>query len=154
MIRACEVFGVEYDIVFNGSKTVCIMFGPNIVTSSIFMSGVQLVWKSKIKHLGYMLNSKLKDKDDIIHKRGCFYQCVNKVIALFSSLPSSIIDNLFHTYCSSFYGSQLWNLNSVMVNDIYVAWQKSLRHIWNMPYRTHTNLLLAPVRHIYQFNLY
>ena len=122
MIRACEEFGVEYDIVFNGSKAVCIMFGPNIVTSSIFMSGVQLVWKSKVKHLGNTLNSKLNDKDDIIHKRGCFYQCVNKVIALFSSLPSSIVDNLFHTYCSSFYGSQLRNLNSVMVNDIYVAW--------------------------------
>ena len=157
MIRACEEFGVEYDIVFNSAKTVCIMFGPNIVTPSIFMSGVQLVWKSKVKHLGNMLNSKL---NDIIHKRGCLYQCVNKVIALFSSLPSSTVHNLFHTYCSTFYGSQLWNLNSVMVNDIYLLLMLLGKNhcaafgIYHIERTLTSYLLLAPVRHIYQFNLY
>ena len=60
---------------------------------------------------------------------------------LFGSLPSHIIDRLFHTYCSSFYGSQLWNLNGKFITDIYVAWQKSLRRVWNISNRTHTCLL-------------
>ena len=141
MINICETFSVEYDVVFNETKTVCIMFGKNEVTPVVYMSNVKLVRKLKVKHLGNIINSDLSDNDDINYKCGCFYQYVNRLIVLFGSLPSHIIDRLFHTYCSSFYGSQLWNLNGKFITDIYVAWQKSLRRVWNISNRNHTCLL-------------
>ena len=141
MINVCETFSVEYDVLFNETKTVCIMFGKNEVTPVVYMSNVKLVWKLKVKHLGNIINSDLSDNDDINYKCGCFYQYVNRLIVLFGSLPSHIIDRLFHTYSSSFYGAQLWNLNGKFITDIYVAWQKSLRRVWNISNRTHTCLL-------------
>ena len=45
MINICETFSVEYDVVFNETKTVCIMFGINEVTPVVYMSNVKLVWK-------------------------------------------------------------------------------------------------------------
>ena len=57
---------------------------------------------------------------DIEYKRGCFYQYVNKVLALFGKLPSYIVDTLFMTYCTSFYGSVLWNFNSKYIKNIYI----------------------------------
>ena len=72
MINICETFSVEYDVVFNETKTVCIMFGKNEVTPVVYMSNVKLVWKLKVKHLGNIINSDLSDNDDIKYKCGVF----------------------------------------------------------------------------------
>ena len=115
MINICEDFGLEYDMRFNESKTVCIMFGQYYAKPTLYMSNIKLKWMSKVRHLGNVLNSQLSDKDDIIFKRNCFYHYVNKMIVLFGSLPSHTIDTLFHNFCTSYCGSQLWNLDSSFV---------------------------------------
>ena len=140
LIDTCEIFGEEYDLVFNSSKTVCIHFG-SCVDPIVNMAGVQLKWETKVKHLGNYISKDFSDMSDIEYKRGCFYQYVIKVLALFGKLPSYTVDTLFMTYCTSFYGSVLWNFNSKYIKNIYIAWQKSIRRIWKIPYRTHTRLL-------------
>ena len=46
------------------------------------MAGVQLKWKTQVKHLGNYISKDFSDMSDIEYKRGCFYQYVNKVLAL------------------------------------------------------------------------
>ena len=45
-----------------------------------------------------------------------------------------------------YYGSPLWKLDSKRVQQFYTTWRKCVRKIWNVPYRTHCNLL----RHLYE----
>ena len=39
------------------------------------------------------------------------------------------------------YGSQIWAFNKTYLNTFYVAFRKSIRRIWKLPYRTYNNLL-------------
>ena len=47
----------------------------------------------------------------------------------------------YSTYCCSFHGSSLWNLSACDVNKLYIAWNKAIRRLLNIPYNTHTKLL-------------
>jgi hypothetical protein len=142
MINLCEEFGQEFSVTFNEKKTECIKFGNNLKSvGNLYMAGTPLLWKSQVKHLGNILNSSLNDKDDINLKKGIYYGNINKLIATFGGLPSKTLEHLFQSYCTCFYGSQLWVLHSKYMDDIYIAWQKGLRRIWKIPYQTHRCLL-------------
>ena len=49
--------------------------------------------------------------------------------------------NFFYVHCCSFYCYQQWDLSSKSFHDICTAWQKAVRGIFNLPYRTHRYLL-------------
>ena len=123
MINLCESYGKEYNVTFNERKTECIKFGNNNKSNpTLYMSGSQLQWKNEVKHLGNILNSNTDDSSDINYKRGIFYGNVNKLLANFDTIPSNVLDHLYQTYCCSFYGSQLWDLSSKYMDNIFIAW--------------------------------
>ena len=76
-------------------------------------------------------------------KRGQFYWAVNSLCAKFRGILQDInvASKLFYSYCCSFYVCQLWDLSSNYIEVIYVAWQKAVRRIFNLPYNTHRYLL-------------
>jgi hypothetical protein len=45
------------------------------------------------------------------------------------------------SYCSSFYGSVLWDLSHVSLEDVCVIWRKGLRRVWDLPHNAHSDLL-------------
>ena len=49
--------------------------------------------------------------------------------------------NCFILTAVLFYGCQLWDLSSNYIDDIHVAWQKAIRRIFNLPYKTHIYVL-------------
>ena len=57
----------------------------------------------------------------------------------FTGNKSSLKCDLFSTYCSSFYGSNLCDLKKL--DTLEVQWRKAQRRIWSLPYRTHCSLL-------------
>jgi len=44
-------------------------------------------------------------------------------------------------YCTSFYGSVLWDLDHPAINAFCATWRKSLRRVSGVPYCTHSSLL-------------
>jgi len=50
-------------------------------------------------------------------------------------------NKLFHQYCSSMYGSQLWLMNSNSVEKILSRWRKFHRVVLGVPNTTHCDLL-------------
>ena len=48
---------------------------------------------------------------------------------------------LFKSYCCSYYGSCCWDLNSTFAMKMYTQWNKAVRNIWHLPYKTHKCLL-------------
>ena len=65
----------------------------------------------------------------------------NNVLCYFSKLSSHVKYRLFHSYCMSLYGSELWLLSSEHINDLRVSWRKCLRWIWGLPPNSHCFLL-------------
>jgi len=45
------------------------------------------------------------------------------------------------TYCTSFYGSVLWDLSHPAISVFCTTWRKGLRRIWGIPYCTHSSML-------------
>jgi len=44
---------------------------------------------------------------------------------------------LFRSYCTSFYGCELWNLPCAQLADLCTKWRKSVRRVLNLPLQTH-----------------
>ena len=41
----------------------------------------------------------------------------------------------------SLYGSELWNYNSRYTEEIIVAWRKTMRKLFGLPYKTHNYIV-------------
>ena len=47
----------------------------------------------------------------------------------------------FLPYCSSHYGSVLWELDGKGFSSFCISWNKGVRRVIGIPYKTHTALL-------------
>jgi hypothetical protein len=142
MLEICYDFGQEFSILFNESKTQCIRFGSSAFTHpKMFLGDKELIWYDKVKYLGNWLNSKLDDSDDIVYKKGLFIQSINRLLSNFIFLPVDILYKLFVSYCSSYYGCHLWEMSSFVHGPLQITWNKCMRRIWQLPYKTHKRYL-------------
>ena len=71
-----------------------------------------------------------------------FNRKVNNLLADFSFVDNNTLSVLFDSYCMSIYESQLFKLyDKNSVKCLYVAWRKTIRKIWKIPYISHCRLL-------------
>ena len=59
---------------------------------------------------------------------------------LFFCTPE-VLTQLLHSYCMSFYGCALWNLNNRSIKALEACINKVLRRIWSLPYNCHNGIL-------------
>ena len=83
----------------------------------------------------------MEDSSDIVSRRNDFVGQVNNLLCYFRKLTSSVKYRLFRSYCSSFYGCELWSLTANKLLDFCTAWRKGVRSVWNLPQTTHCYLL-------------
>jgi len=92
-------------------------------------------------HLGFLIDSELSDDEDITKGRNNCIGPLNNTLSYFRSLDSLVQYKLFQSYCTSYYGCELWPLNNPKLEDLCVAWQKSMRKIWKLLQQAHCFLL-------------
>ena len=92
-------------------------------------------------HHGHIINSDFTHDEDIIHGRNSFVGQVNNLLCFFSKQDILIKLKLFQSYCSSFYGCELWSLNNRNIDVFCIAWRKALRRVLNLPNNSHSYLL-------------
>ena len=63
------------------------------------------------------------------------------VLCYFGHLFPVLKLKLIKTFCYSLYGSVLCELDHSNLETLCTTWRKGLRHIWDLPYRTHSNIL-------------
>ena len=165
MISICEAYAYEFSILFNNnnnnnnnnslfqtfvhihsknivnprkSKLMC--FNVNADNLDITLCGEKVIYVNSETYLGVSLNSDITDR--AITQAVCsFYQKSNHVIANYSMLDSFSRCKLHTSFCMSLYGSELWNYNSRYVEEIVVAWRKTMRKLFRLPYRTHNYIV-------------
>jgi len=143
MLDICSEFGHEFDMKYNPTKSECIRFGRrNLDTDyNMILNGQRLKWVKEVKHLGNYIMYNLDETLEVSRKSRSFIYSINMVLANFRKTKSSTLNALVETYCSTFYGAQAWNLADRAISKIYTTWNKAIRRVWNLPYRTHTSLL-------------
>jgi len=73
------------------------------------------------------------------------------MLCIFAKIDSLVKCGLFTAYCSSFYGSELWNLDTNVIASFCVVWRKGLRRVWGLPADKSSDIvyLIADSIHIY-----
>ena len=145
MLKICELYANNYDIIFNAKKSQLLYFGCNSsiipdTANLVMQNGQSIQYVNKCSHLGNELCPTNKNVLPLnaVNDLNCR---LNNLLADFSHCDSKTLSVLFRTYCMNVYGSQIWAFNKTYLNKFYVAWRKAIRRIWKLPYRTHNNLL-------------
>jgi len=92
-------------------------------------------------HLGHVISNNLDDENDIIRAQGQFVGQVNNVLCYFRQLDCFVKYRLSRSFCTAFYGCELWHLRNRKLLDFGRMWNKSIRRIWNLPYNAHCSML-------------
>ena len=120
MLRICDSFAADFDVIFNASKSKWLATIPNnrqsmsdnINNCSFHVGGSHIELVDKFVHLGYVISSNLKDNDDIEARRSDIIAQVNNMSCFFSKLDVFTRFSLFRNYCFSYYGNELGLLNT------------------------------------------
>ena len=91
-------------------------------------------------HLGHIIGPNTF-KDVVQDASYTLARNTNSVYHNFSHCSYDVKFKLFTSYCTSFYGCPLWNISNKGINQFYVTWRKAIRKLFNLPYKTHCNLL-------------
>ena len=142
MIRICEEYAIEYNIVFNGAKSKLIVFGGNSdsIRVNITVNNARVDRVSELNHLGTYINQD-GNNPMVGHIVRDFNVKINTFLTDFGGANSMLKNMLFDKYCLSLYGSQHCMLSASGMNDLYISWRKAIRRIWRLPYRAHNRLL-------------
>ena len=144
MLNVCGLYGKEYDVQFNPNKTKCMEFTKrkgDIKMRSPVLCGKDLEWIKSFKYLGNWVAHDLSEEIEINKKVGSFYASYNHLSSSFKHVGVKYVFKLFNAYCCHYYGSQAWRLSDKNISKIYIAWNKAVRHVCGLPYRTHTHFL-------------
>jgi hypothetical protein len=151
MLAICDSFAASYDIVFNALKTKCLVIRPSRLrntaahtftpVSNFKINGKDIEFVNTYKHLGHIINNKFTDSDDISERRLSFIGQVNSVLCFFGKQNVLSKQQLFNSYCTSFFGCELWDLTDDTIDELCIAWRKAVKRIWHLPTTTHSYLL-------------
>ena len=147
MLDTCDVFASEYCVQFNASKSKCIHFHTGKssrstqVNTEFSIGGNKIENVSSWKHLGHIISSDCDDSKDIQSRCRTLSGQINNVVCSFSTLDSITKNRLFASYCSSFYGCELWDLSNKELEKFCITWRKGARRIWTLPPDAHSDLV-------------
>ena len=154
MVKICEVFAEKKHLRFSTnedshkSKTKCIIFASKAKdrtgVAPILLNDDPLPWVSEVKHLGNLLQCENNMKRDIAIKRGKFIGKVNSLLQELHFADPAVLVKLIKIYCTSFYGSSLWDIYSSDVDKLYKSWNVTIRNVFDIPYTSH-RYLIEPV---------
>ena len=146
MLAICDNYANEYCISFNANKSKCLVVLPgnrrflrkSRDNCTVCVGNNQIEHVASFAHLGHIITNQLTDDADILNRRNDFFGQSNNVLCFFSKLNSFVQNKLFRSYCTSFYGCELWGLSYRNLESFCVAWRKSLRRIWKLPQHIRT----------------
>ena len=125
------------------------VWGPVHPEEIAVINGCIIKWVDQVRHLGNYVSNNLSDNQDCNIKCATFINSVNKLVGNYGNVSHDVLNRLFNVYCCSFYGSQLWDLNSKGSEKCYISWNKAVRRVLKLSNRTHTWLLGPLIGHLY-----
>ena len=119
------------------SKTKCMAFSVPAEPLKISLNGVDIPWVQKYNHLGHLLHSSEDWIHDLLVKRGTFIGGVHELQQELGLQHPDVMLKLVNTYNTCFYGSSLWDLNSVGAEKLWASWHRMIKCTYKLPLATH-----------------
>ena len=91
--------------------------------------------------LGYKLHQDGSMECDAQQKRAEFINNSTEIRETFNFAHPAQILTAVNSYCSSFYGSMLYNLYGEEAEKLYRCWNTCVKLVWRVPRSTHTYLI-------------
>ena len=151
MLSSVESFAKSYNISFSTdpnpkkSKSKCIfVIGKKRALqrpAPLILCGNKLPWVESATHLGHELHESGQMDHDSTVKRAQFINKSVEIRNIFHWAAPIDIVRALTTYCSSFYGSMLWDLGGEKATQVFSAWDTAVKLSWGCPRWTRTFLL-------------
>ena len=143
MLLTCEHYAEAYGVKYNPTKSLCMLFSRQQQQSApdISLNGRKMTWVTEIKHLGNYLSYNLNEETEIQRKKGDLVDRVNCLLGNMGSAPCDVMKKVFQSDCCHFYGSQAWFFNDKAVNSFHKMWNRCVRRLLRLPWRTHCRFL-------------
>ena len=132
MLDVCENFATRYNICFSTdpipskSKSKCIFMVGNkkkmVKPLPLMLGGKELPWVETATHLGHELHESGIMEHDAKVKRAEFIDKSVEVRETFQFASPVEVLQALKVYCSSFYGSMLWDLAANGASQVFNAW--------------------------------
>ena len=151
MCDICLEFASEFFLTFNPSKCKLITFGDNLDVSFTFNGTPIPASKSGI-HLGHVIGQNCASSQAEAIGRD-LTQRVNALRCNFHYSTFDVKRTLFSTFCTSYYGLCLLNLDAKEFDQVCVTWRKCLRFLFDLPPRCHSNLIPLILSYLPFFHL-
>ena len=146
MLATCEEFAKANNIKFstddnpNKSKSKALyVVGHNCQIEKpapLSLCGKVLPWVEKCDHLGHVMNVTASSEEDCKIKRAKFIEEAVKIREQFKFAHPIEIIHATETYCSNFYGNQLWNLRGDAARMLFASWRTNIKLVWDLPRST------------------
>ena len=139
LIDICSDYAVKHDILYNTSKTVCMIVPSKKHKCStdinFVLNGNVLSMVNTYKYLGCNISCDLTDDVDIQRQRRSLLINVNRIVREFAHCTDPVKIRLFKTFCTNMYCSHLWsNYKKSTLSKIRVTYNNALRKLLRLPY--------------------
>ena len=111
---------------------------PNAV---FYIGGNIIQYVNEWPHLGHIISVNCDDANDIMSRRSNLNSRIINIVCNFRKVDCITEFRLVKAYCTSFYGSELWDLSNSCIENICTAWRRGIRHVWRVLNTTHSSLL-------------
>ena len=99
----------------------------------LVLCGQALPWVERCEHLGHTLTQDGTMIQDSKEKRATFIDQTTKTRETFNFAHPLDQIEATEKYCTSMYGSNLWNLSSEGAGMIFSAWRTNIKLAWDVP---------------------
>lgn len=148
LLNICDRFAVPRDIIYNTSKTVCMLIEPKstkcIFSTRLTLNDTQLEYVEDFKYLGHIISSDGRDDKDILKQFRRQNAVGNMIIRKFSFAPLEAKVQLFKSHCYPVYCNALWRNNfQYTLHRLEVSYSDTFKRLMNRPRYTSSTAVFA-----------
>ena len=107
----------------------------------LILGGRELPWVATASHLGHELHESGNMEHDAKVKRAEFIDKSVEIRETFKFASPVEVLQALKIYCSSFYGSMLWDLTGNGASQVFNAWNMAIKLTWDCPRETRNYLV-------------
>ena len=113
----------------------------------LLLGGRALPWVKRAEHLGHTLHEDGTMSHDAKEKRAQFIDSSMKIMETFEFAYAEQKITEVEKYCSSLYGSNMWDRSGREAERVFASWRTSCKLAWDVPRGTRSYFIhevLAP----------
>ena len=107
----CSTYGIEYDVMYNSTKSNGLLFRSKLLKKlhvpAFVINNTAIDRVSTYKYLGHCINDELSDDDDMTRRRNKVDAQGNALIRKFYMCTENVKIALFKSHCTTLYTSRL-----------------------------------------------